>query len=217
MENLVFGLFDVLVNNKINVTIDNGYLKKLRIFCETRKVNLYLVTGQKEEDVTSILKENNLFDIFKKENIIYVDDKYLSTLGELDIQLRKEKADKDSNYYDQYLKIHFLKSNSILNSEYTVYVGHDIWYDAYYVSKYTKANVILLTTTLSYHQKLHTSNLKTLPTINPNLDEFKNLILNKIVFDYSALHSFAQNTLYSKMIGDLDLSKIDFSKVIKKQ
>ncbi|MCK9292788.1 MAG: hypothetical protein WCY27_02290 [archaeon] len=216
MKNLVFGLFDVLVNNKINTVIDNSYLKELKTFCEIKKVNLYLVTGQKEEYVTSILEESNLFDIFKKENIIYVDSKYLSTLGELDIQLRKEKADKDANYYDQYLKIYFLKSNPILNSENTVYVGHDIWYDAYYVSKYTQSNVILLTSTLSYYQKPHSSKLKTLPTINLNLEEFKDLILNKRVFDYSALHSFAQNTLFSKMIGDLDLSKVDFSKIIKK-
>ncbi len=218
MKNIVFGLYDVLIKGNLDINIDTSYLKELSTFAKENKINLYLVTGLKKDIGEKIIADNNLLDYFKEDNIIYISEDYHSYLSDLDLKLRNEKYKDNFNYCDDYLKVHFItKQKPELNQQSTLFIGHDLWTDAYYISKYTNANVVLINLTLSYNNKPHIKDINTLHVIEPNFNNLKDYLVNKKEFDYRALHEFARKMLHDQIMGSLNLGNIDFSKVIKKK
>jgi hypothetical protein len=179
---------------------------------------LYLVTGLKEEIANKLILENNLLSYFKKENIISVTDDYLSSFSEMDKEIKLNKYKINNKSVDEYLKIHFItKVQPELNNGETLFIGRDIWFDAYYISKYTNANVVLIKEILTYNNKIYTENIETINLVSFSFEDIKKFLEAKNKFDYTALHSFADNIIYKKIVGKLDFSKVDLKKIIKKK
>ena len=218
MKNLVIGFADILVNVNFNFKTNNQFLKNLSEYLDSKKINLYLVTGLKEDLASKLISQNKLGSYFKKENIISVTNEYLNSFSEIDKELKLSKYKDNPKYVDEYLKIDFIiKQKPELNNPETLFIGRDIWFDAYYVSKYTNAHVVLLKDILTYNNKPHNKNLNTINLIGSKFKDFKNFLESENKFDYFALHAFANNVLYKKAVGSLDFSKIDLNKLIKKK
>jgi hypothetical protein len=205
-ENVVFGNLN---------HYDLDLLKEISSYLSDKKINLYFLSGLNEDVGDKIVKKKKLTSIFKKENIFHVTNDYLLSLVEIDQEIRQEKYKISKDYIDQYFKIYFLtKLKPELNCEKTLFIGNDIWTDAYYIAEYTSSNVVLASPKITFNQEDYDKDLKTL-TVIKNFNDFKKILENKTDFNYSKLKSFAKNYLVSKTIGKLDLN-LDFEKIYKK-
>lgn len=211
-ENIVFNLSS-FINNKTETEL---FFKEFLKFSTENNLKFYLVSGFKEEKTFKIIEKFNLSFIFNKKNVFSVSKEYLSDLNTVDYNIRIEKYKQNSEYVDEYFKIYFLnKLKANINNNKTLFVGHDIWTDAYYISEYTKSHVLLLKPSLSFNNKKYDKDLKTINTIDLKYDDFKTFILNPQTFNYANLKSFAKNYIMSTMVGKLDLN-LDFDKIYKK-
>ena len=216
-SNIVFGLSDVLIKNNSSKKINFNYLEELVKFAKKNNITLYLVTGLKEEIGTKLVKLNKLDSFFDTKNIFHVTDEYFNSLSKIDKEIRLEKYNSDIIYYDEYFKIYFLtKIKPKLNNLKTLFIGQDLWSDAYYISEYTKSNVALIKPFISFNKEEHTTDLKTLNILEPSFSDFKDILTVKREFDYAALKAFAKNYLFKKTVGKLNFN-IDYTKLYKKK
>lgn len=209
-KNIVFNLSNHFTDKKEESVL---FFKDICNYAKKNGINIYLVSGYKEKKAKELLSLLKLKDF---KNIYFVDSNYLKSLPEIDNLIRDEKYLKNQDYFDDYYKVFFLtKQNELLNNKNTLFIGHDIWTDAYYISEYTLANVILLKPFITFNNKKYLKPLKTINTIDINFKDFKNLLDKEIVFDYSNLKSFAKNYLLQESLGKVDLN-LDFKKLFKK-
>ncbi len=217
-SNLVFGLYDVLIKGKLEKDIDNSYLSSLSDFAKENHKELFLISGLHEDVNQDVLHQNNLDNFFKQENIFCVNSDYLKSLNEIDQQLREENYSKNKYYVDDYFKIYlFNQKPELFSPQNTLYVGHDIWTDAFYLRRFTKINFVLLNQTISNNGKPFERAIKYSHIIDPSFEVFKNYLSVPHVFDYSFLDSYINTTLQKNVIGLLDLSNLDLSKLVKKK
>jgi hypothetical protein len=203
-ENIIFGN----INN-----FDKALLKEIIDHLNEKKINYFYLSGLNEDFGKEYIKNNNLDYFFNINKIYHVDQSYLDTLSEIDLEIRKEKYKVSKDYIDQYYKIYFLtKLKPNLNNEKTLFIGSDIWTDAYYISEYTLANVVLLKPEITFNKEEFNKDLKTINCFE-NISDFKKIIEEETEFNYSKLKSFAKSYLISKTVGKLDL---DLSKIYKK-
>jgi hypothetical protein len=216
MKHIIFGLYDVLIKGNQYKDMQLEYLNDLKTFCKENNIKMYLVTGLRKEIGESIIKEHNLLDYFEESNIAYIDDSYLNSLSPEDKELKEKKFKENPNSEDDYHKIHFLKQNK-LDIDDSLVVGHDIWTDAFYIRRYTKANVILIKETISNNHKPFIEEIKKLHVITPDYELFKKYLIETPEFDYSYLNSYATKALQRSLIGAIDFGKLDMASIIKKK
>jgi len=216
MKHIIFGFYDVLTKGHTYKDMQIEYLSDLKTFCKENNINMYLVTGLRKEIAMPIIKENNLLNYFEENNIAYIDDSYLNCLSPEDKELKEKKFKENPNAEDDYHKVHFLKENK-LDIDDSLVVGHDIWTDAFYIRRYTKANVILVKETLSNNHKPFIEEIKKLHVITPEYELFKKYLVEKPEFDYSYLNSYATKALQRSLIGAIDFGKLDMASIIKKK
>jgi len=216
MKHLIFGLYDVLTKGHQYKDMQLSYLEELSKFCKENNINMYLVTGLRKEIGEPIVKENNLTTYFLEDNISYVDDAYLNTLSEDDRALKSKKFLENPNAEDDYHKIHFLKTRS-LDSPESLFIGHDVWTDAFYVRRYTKTNVVLVKDTLSNNHKPFIEEIKHLHIITPEYELFKSYLTEPKEFNYNYLNSYATKALQRNLIGAIDFGKLDIQAILKKK
>jgi len=214
-KNIVFGSLNNLDEDQTrNLLI---FLKEVFKYLKENNVSFYFISGFSEDFGRRFVKENNLETIFSKENIFFVNNEYLSSLSDIDREIRSEKYEKSKAYADEYFKIYFLnKIKPEINNENTLFIGRDVWSDAYYLSEYTKVNVCLLKPFITFNKENHLTDLKTIHTLDLNIDNFKEFLNNKQVFDYAKLKSFGKNYLITKSVGKINLN-VDLKKVYKKK
>lgn len=181
------------------------------------KINLFLVSGNLKEDVFSLIKKQKLDFIFNEENVYFVSENYLNSLNEIDRKIRCEKYKLNKNYFDEYFKVYFLNNiRKDLNNNDTLFIGKDIWNDAYYLTEHTKVNVLLVKDFLSFNKKEYKKELKTLHTIDFDFNKLNDFLSSNKEFNYSTLKSFSKNYLMSNIVGKLNLN-IDYKKLYEKK
>jgi len=203
-ENVIFG--------NIN-DFDKSLLKEIIDYLNEKEINYFYLSGLNEDFGKEYIKNNNFDYFFNFNKIYHVDKSYLDTLSEIDLEIRNNNYKKSNDYIDQYYKIYFLtKLKPNLNNEKTLFIGNDIWTDAYYISEYTLANVILFKSKITFNKEEFNKDLKTINCFE-NISDLKKIIEEETEFNYSKLKSFAKSYLISKTVGKLDL---DLSKIYKK-
>jgi len=214
---LFFGLYDVLIKGKLGKKPDTSYFSELIDFAKEKKIALFLITGVDKDLSKELIAQNGIDVYFTKKNIIDVTDSYYDSLDGIDKELKKQAKEKDSNYSDEYFKVYYFNKIFSKSKEKTLFVGHDIWTDAYYLHKYSQINTILLKDTLSNNHAPNLSEIKDLNIINPSFEEFKDYLINKKEFKYSSLNSYANKLLYSEMFGkSLFNSNLSVGKILDK-
>jgi hypothetical protein len=209
-KNIVFNLSNLFLEEKEKSIL---FFKELYNYAKKNEIEVYFVSGYKEKNTKELIFQLGL-ENFK--NIYFVDDSYLKSLPEIDNLIRSDKYLKNKDYFDDYYKVFFLtKQKFKLNTKNTLFIGSDIWTDAYYISEYTSANVILLNQFLTFNNKKYLKTLKTINTIDLKFKEFENLLEKEVDFDYSNLKTFAKKYLLQESIGKIDLN-LDFKKLFKK-
>ncbi|MFA5746146.1 MAG: hypothetical protein WCX82_03785 [archaeon] len=212
-----FGLFDVLIKGKMNHKPDTSFMSELVDYAKENKKELFLITGLDEEKGEKIIQEQGINSYFDSKSIHHIKEDYYSTLSDIDRELKKEAKEKDPDYADEYYKVYFFNNLFKYPKEEALFIGHDIWVDAYYLHKYSNINSILLKETLSNNHAPNITEIKDLNIIEPTFEDIKNYIINKKEFKYSSLDSYANKLLYSEIFGtSLFNSKLSVRKILDK-
>jgi len=221
-----FGLYDVLIKGKLNHKPDTLFMSEFVDYAKENHKELFLITGLDQKQGEKIVKEHGIDSYFSEKNIYHVDNNYFNTLSEIDRELKEQAKKKDSNYTDEYYKVYFFNTLYKHPKEKTLFIGHDVWTDAYYLSKYANIDTILLKPTLSYNHAPHIVEIKDLNIIEPTLDNIKEYLETEKTFNFAPLHNYANKTLYHEMFGtslfnkELSIGKIldkSHSKVVLKK
>ncbi len=201
IKHFYFGMFDVLITGRLNKKPDTSYLSQLVEFAKDEKIQLYLMTGLDASVSEEIVTENNLNAYFPSKNIICISDSYFKYLSEMDKELKTQEKEKCQCYSDEYFKVYYFNNQFNLPKQKALFVGHDVWADAYYLHKFSQVNSVLLRCTLSHNHLSAIPAIKNLNIIDPTIECIKDYLLNEKQFDYSALCSYADKFLYNEMFG----------------
>jgi hypothetical protein len=196
-----FGLYDILVKGKLDKKPDTSFMSELVEYSKENKKELFLISGLDKEIGEKIVKEHGIDSYFSKDKIYHIDENYYNTLTDIDKELKEQGKLKEHNYCDEYYKVYFFNNLFKGKQENCLFVGHDIWTDAYYISKYTKADVVLLKGTLTNNSAPSIMEIKDVRIIDSNFQEIKEYLEKETQFNYAPLHKYADKLLYQEMIG----------------
>jgi formylmethanofuran dehydrogenase subunit D len=198
---LVFGLYDILLKGKHDKKPDTIFMSELVDFANENNKELYLITGLDREKGETLVKNNGLDAYFKEENICYIEKEYYETLSNVDKELKEKAKEEDPYYSDDYYKVHFFNKIYKGPKDKTLFIGHDVWTDAYYLSKYSDVDVVLLKDTLANNSLPHIIEIKDLHVIEPKIETIKEYLEKEKIFNYEPLHTYAEKLIYKKMVG----------------
>lgn len=214
---LGFGLYDVLIKGKLNKRPDTLFMSELVDYAKQNNKVLFLITGLDKEKGQELIRLNGIDAYFPENKIYHIDDKYYDTLSPIDKELKEDAKSKDSNYCDEYYKVYFFNNLYAGPKKETLFVGHDIWTDAYYLSKYSEIDVVLFKDTLTNNSAPNLSNIKDLQIIDSNFEIIKEYIETEKQFNYTALHTYAEKLIYKEMVGSsLFNSNLSVGKILDK-
>lgn len=214
---ICFGLLDVLVKGKLNRKPDTSFMSELVDYAKENKKELFLITGLDAEKGEEIIKKNGIDAYFAKKNIFHISEKYYDTLSEIDKELKEQAKQNDPNYCDEYYKVYFFNSIYKHKKENALFLGHDIWTDAYYLSKYAGIDTILLKDTLTNNSAPNIIEIKDLHIVDPNFQEIKSYLEEEKQFNFKPLHNYAEKLLYKEMVGGcLSNSHLSLGKILDK-
>lgn len=198
---ICFGLLDVLVKGKLNKKPDTSFMSELVDYSKENKKELFLITGLDADKGEEIIKKNGIDAYFSKENICHISEKYYDTLSEIDKELKEQAKQNDLNYCDEYYKVYFFNAIYKYKKEETLFIGHDIWTDAYYLSKYAGIDTILLKDTLTNNSAPNIIEIKDVHIVGSNFEIIKSYLEEEKQFNYEPLHKYAEKLLYKEMVG----------------
>jgi hypothetical protein len=201
-KNIIFGLFDVLIDKNNNKTYLYDYLEPMSIFCKNNNKNMFLITGLKEEISNKIVKKHTLTNFFNTNNIINITKEYEDSLSELDKKIKLEKHQDNDLYVDNYFKVFFLKNQYLHKINETLYVGSDIWTDGYYLKRYVNLDFIIIEDFLKSNSKeVQKDVFFDIHILNPSFDNLKKYLTEDIKYNYNSLESYAKKYLQSEILG----------------
>ncbi len=203
---LGFGLFDVLIKGKLDKKPDTLFMSELVDFSKDNNIDLFLITGLDKENGQKLVKEHGIDSYFDNNKIYHIEQSYSDSLSEIDKEIKEQAREKDPNYCDEYYKVYFFNNLYKQAKENTLFLGHDIWTDAYYLSKYANIDVILLKDTLSNNHSPHLIEIKDLHIIGPTFEVIKEHLEKEKKFNFEPLNNYANKQLYKEMIGSNMLS-----------
>lgn len=196
-----------------------NYIKKNKEFLKElfnlkeKGIEFFLILGKYEKDID--LKDFK--EYFKKENIFYISKKYLESLSELDQKLKQEKyKTQKKEYYDEYYKIFFFQKECLFDQSEILYIGHDIWTDAYYLSNFTSVDFVLLKDILTNNADKKIPDIKDLYILDLNIDQIKEHLFSEKIYNYFPLNNYVKKQLYSKIFGkELFNSNLKIGNILK--
>jgi hypothetical protein len=198
---MCFGLLDVLVKGKLDKKPDTSFMSELVDYSKENKKELFLITGLDADKGESIIIQNGIDSYFSKENIFHVSEKYYDALSEIDKELKEQAKQNDSSYCDEYYKVYFFNNVYKHKKEETLYIGHDVWTDAYYLSKYAAIDTILLKDTLTNNSAPNIMEIKEVQVVDSCFPIIKSYLEEEKQFNYEPLHKYANKLLYKEMVG----------------
>lgn len=214
---ICFGLLDVLVKGKLNRKPDTSFMSELVDYAKENKKELFLISGLDAEKGEEIIKKNGIDAYFSKKNIHHISEKYYDTLSEIDKELKEQAKQNDPNYSDEYYKVYFFNNIYKHKKEKTLFLGHDIWTDAYYLTKYAGIDTILLKDTLTNNSAPNLIEIKDLHIVDPNFQEIKSYLEEEKKFNFEPLHNYAEKLIYKEMVGGcLSNSNLSLGKILDK-
>ena len=196
-----FGLYDILVKGKLERKPDTSFMSELVDYSKDKKIELFLISGLDKDLGEKTVKEQGIDSYFSKDKIYHIDESYYNSLTEIDKELKEQAKLKEQNYSDEYYKVYFFNNLYTGPKDKTVYVGHDIWTDAYYLSKYASIDIVLLRGTLTNNSAPNIIEIKDLQIIDSSFSEIKEYLETEKQFNYEPLYKYADKLLYKEMVG----------------
>jgi hypothetical protein len=220
---IVFRMEGILVPYPSGQKLDNKsmpFLEKLKELQDNNLLALFLVTGYHKKTAVEKIKEFSLEKYFLPENTFFVTNDYIGQKQEFDHKLHKEKLEQNKDYVDGFFKqkvLQDLVKEKGISKEKILFVGKDIFMDAFYTHRFSGVDFVLVKELLSYKNEPLEEQIKGLNYVSLEFDSFKPALLGKLPEqDFKFLEAKIFNELKKKLLKD-QLNQIKMKMVEKKQ
>ncbi len=214
---LVFGFDDILVPGRVLSAIDSKkiiqILENLQKLSEkTGLVKVFVVSGYTKEIMDQKLSESGLSKFFPESHILYVNQEYLDSKEPMDREIYDQQKQKDPLFKDEYFKQKMLDKLSIdLNvpKSSMVFIGHDVWFDAFYSQRFSKVDFVLVKDALANQNQKFERIIKGLNYIHMDWDEIRKILLGKLPeAELDQLKNFIQFQLQAKLVSPQTMGRL---------
>ncbi len=214
IRRIFFILDDVLVPGPVNPSLSGEKVNALLAFLfglqERGIVQLYILAGNTREKAEEKISKAGLGKFFRPENIFFVTLDYINSKEEFDRARHLASLEKDPDFVDEFFKQKILTdlvtSGQIMREE-SVLVGHDLWLDAFYTSRFSGLNFVLVQESLSERHVPIKEKIRWLNTIELSEPDFRKIILGKMPQQGLKL---LESRIFNRMKKEL-FSQTDFS------
>ncbi len=145
-------------------------------------IQIFLVVGLQEEKAREKISASGTAKFFSPERIFFVTKEYIDSKGEIDRARHVASLESDPWFADEFFKQHILMqliaSGKILREE-TVLVGHDLWFDAFYTSRFSGVDFALIKESLSERNSPVSEKIQWLNCVRLSRKDFEKIILGK--------------------------------------
>ncbi|MDO8624730.1 MAG: hypothetical protein Q7R47_01505 [Candidatus Diapherotrites archaeon] len=184
---LVFGLDDVVVAGRVHSTVDSTQVKKVlenlgKLAKKFPFFHFFVVSGYQKEITLQKLGLAGLTSFFPEQNIRFVSQEYLDSKESMDREIYDSELAKDPLFKDEYFKqkeIEKIATELGVPMEKIVFVGHDLFFDAYYSQRFSKVDFVLVKESLSNQHKRVDRIIKGLNYIHLDWNDLRDVLLGK--------------------------------------
>ena len=175
-------LFSGPVNGSISFEKNLGVLEFLKDLESKGIVELFLICGRERAKASDEIAKNGLDRFLRKENIFFITDSYLNSKEEVDRERYVSNLEKDPGFIDEFFKqrvIMDLNASGTVSREECVLIGHDLWFDGFYTSRFSGIDFALIRESLSERHVPSQDIPKWIHCIDFTIFDFTSLILGK--------------------------------------
>ncbi len=131
---------------------EKNALEFLTQLAKKNLINLYLISGAEKSKAIEYFKKSQLQNYFEEQNYFFVTNEYIDSKNEFDRQRHLESLNTNANYFDYYFKqvvlLEFLNNKQYKDEE-MVLLGKDLLFDAFYTTRFSKIDFVLMKENLS--------------------------------------------------------------------
>ncbi|HLC93139.1 MAG TPA: hypothetical protein VJH23_05535 [archaeon] len=205
---------DVLFSGDVNKSVSREKVDLVLSFLKDLKsqglIELFLISGREKSRAESEIAATGLEKFFRKENIFMLTDSYIASKEETDRERYISNLQKDPFFVDEFFKqrvlMDLIASGGILREE-AVLVGHDLWLDGFYTSRFSGVDFVLVREGFSERNVPSSEIPKWVHCIDFTIDDFKSLIFGKIQKqDAKMLESYIFRKLSRELVDPKELA-----------
>jgi hypothetical protein len=193
------------------------FFEDLSNFCSKNKIEIYILSGFHENVAHKKFDESFLGKKFSKKNFSCVSEEYITSKGEDDETLHRQKLQQDPEYYDSYAKQVFISrvlKEKDLNEKDAILLGEDIWVDGYYTNRFSKVDFAIFEENIS-DRGVKCERISGLAYFNLNFDSVKILLENFPAVDMGPLDKYVFEIMKKALVGN-NLADVVKKGLIKK-
>ncbi|MBS3061996.1 MAG: hypothetical protein J4215_05430 [Candidatus Diapherotrites archaeon] len=214
---VIFGLDDILVPGKVLQSVDH---KKIGIVLAHLKTlsekipsfRFFLVCGYQKEKTFEKIRENKLDAFFSEENTRFVSQEFLDSKEPMDREIYDQQIAKDPLFKDEFFKqkaIDQIVESLNVSKDRVVFVGHDIWFDAFYSQRFSQVDFVLVKDGLANQSVPFERVMKGLNYIHLDWDDLRKVLLGKLpVQNLDPLKNFIHFQLQRQLVSSETMGKL---------
>ncbi len=175
-------LFPGEVNRSISAENVSPVLQFLKGLESRGIVELFLISGRSKEKAGAEIAAAGLEKYFRKSNIFLLSNGYLESKEPFDRERYVSNIGKDPLYVDEFFKQHVIMgliASGKVRREECVLVGHDLWFDGFYTSRFSGIDFALVGESFSERNVPSVEIPKWVHCMGFSVEDFTSLILGK--------------------------------------
>ncbi|PIN85609.1 MAG: hypothetical protein COV47_01305 [Candidatus Diapherotrites archaeon CG11_big_fil_rev_8_21_14_0_20_37_9] len=183
-------------------------------------ISIYLVSGMPRENAEKAITDSGIGKFFKKENIFLLSKDYLDSKDELDRARHEKNVKDDPDFVDEYFKQHvfmdFISLGKCIPEE-MAFVGNDIWFDAFYTTRFSKIDFFIVKEALCERNRLMPADIKGLNYVSLSEADFRKIIVGKFPSpDLQPLENYVFNKLKLELFQGTQIENMVNKSVLSK-
>lgn len=181
-------------------------LEFLHGLSEKGMIHLYLVSGLHGDKARKKLEQLGLSKYFSDAKFFFVTHEYIHAKAEVDRDRHLESLKNDPDFLDHYLKqavILEMVGSGKISKEESVLVGNDLMFDAFYTSRFSGIDFVLVKDSLSLRGEPVKDEISGLNYISMEKGDFKKILYWEFAKnDIAALEKRIFDEIGKALIGD---------------
>lgn len=214
---LILGLEDVLVPGKVEKKVNGKEVKEILSNLEKLEkavpdFHFFISSGHSEQNALDLMKKNGLEKWFSKERCFFVTPEYVEEKEDVDKNLYKKYVEKDPLFKDEFIKqkvVEKLIEKYHFSKEQMVLVGHDLWFAAFYTTRFSGIDFALIKSAFSVRHEKESALVKGLVYISRTWSDIRKLLSGGFPkAEYAFLNAHIQSLLQKELLSRETMEKL---------
>lgn len=214
---VVFGFEDVLVPGKIRSKLDESKIVEVleNLSALSKAVpgfRFFVVSGYPKDLTQEKLTASKLNRFFLDSQVRFVSPEYLASKEPVDREIYEAELAKNPLFQDEYFKQKAIEQIAFecgVSPEKIIFIGHDLWFDAFYTQRFSKADFVLVSDSLSSLHKSLDRPMEGLNYIRMEWPDIKKVLLGELpVQNLDPLRNYIQLQLSRELVSSETMGKL---------